>query len=158
MEEDTMEDQAYLITVDYSLSLAEMISVCQFDWVNPDIEKHSSVKQSGKASLKVKIVNPFNQHLVFEKFVAQLDQGGYRQATVPELLAFARQYPEIRREFSIVALGTTWYCHTVGDDVYPALDGTKGQRGLANCQSVWSMNPNYRWLVVKKENDDTVKT
>jgi len=46
------------------------------------------------------------QYMSTEAVLAELDRRGLRPATHEELLGFARKYPELQRQFPIVALGS----------------------------------------------------
>ncbi len=54
---------------------------------------------------------------------------GYRPATLPELLALGKQYPEFQRWFPIIALGSVWRGQG-GVRLAPCLSENAGKRGL----------------------------
>lgn len=94
------------ITVDYSLSLEQMIAAGKYDWSNSDITaKRFPLKGSGKSELEPKLFY-FGQDMSSEKVIAEMDKEGFRPCTIEELLAIGEQHPELQRKFPMVALGS----------------------------------------------------
>lgn len=128
-----------------------MIKAGQFSLVNPDIRVKLPLDNvKGRRRISAKIVDPFHTPHAAGKLIAELDQSGYRLATLAELLAFAAQRPEQVDEASIIAMGSRWYCYIMGDDSFAAIRRRKNKLQLVSCLKQWSMNQEYRWLVIKK--------
>lgn len=78
-----------------------------------------------------------------------MDKAGYRPANIAELLALGAQYPDIQRQFPIVALGSVWRLRSSGPCV-PCLWGDDWERGLHLRQLMDKWHPGYRFAVVRK--------
>jgi len=50
----------------------------------------------------------FDRSISSDDAIAELDKMGLRPAEAGELLAFRAKYPDVQREFPIVALGSVW--------------------------------------------------
>lgn len=103
-------EKSYPITVDYSMTPIEMIEAGKYDnWLiyyssKPDF---SQLRDTGKVEFNIELVKydePMNSNVI----IKDLERRGLRPATVSELLAFGAQYPEVQRDFPIIALGSAW--------------------------------------------------
>lgn len=118
----------YSITVDYSLTLDQMIAVGEYDYANPDINsKHLPVKGEGKLELKLQLIH-FDRNISSDDAERELDKLGLRPANLEELLAFGAQYPDLQKQFPIVALKAVASVHG-GRDV-ACLDFVGSERRL----------------------------
>lgn len=98
----------YTILVDYAVSIEEMVRLGKYDWANSDITTgHFPTKRVGKAEMEVELIH-FNRSISSEEALKEMDKMGYRAAEAHELLAFGAKYPDVQREFPIVALGSVW--------------------------------------------------
>lgn len=99
-------EDIYPITVDYSLTLEQMIVAGAYDWVNSAITpKNFPVKGKGIVILDAQFIY-FGCSMSSDAIIAELDKIGLRPATHAELLAFGAKYPELQRQFLSVALGS----------------------------------------------------
>lgn len=120
---------SYVVTVNYALSLEEMITAGRYDWKNDNITgKHFSVKGEGMADVEIQLVH-FDCVMDSNEVIRELDKMGLRPATLPELLAFGAKFPEIQRQFPVVALGSVWR-RLFGDRFVPFLYGYGDGRDL----------------------------
>ena len=121
---------ASTITVDYSKSLAFMIRVCNFNWVDSDItEEHFPKERSdGKANLHFELVS-YKKPMSSEAVLADFSTRKLRFATLLEGLHFVEKNPQEKRNAPIVILGSVWQ---LGNGIrrVPYLDGDSGGRGL----------------------------
>ncbi|MBI2039244.1 MAG: hypothetical protein HYT22_03130 [Candidatus Niyogibacteria bacterium] len=143
------DSNLYPITVDYTLSLERMIAAGHYDWKNDDITaKHFPMKGEGSANVEIQLVH-FNRVMESETVIRELDTMGLRPATLEELLAFGAKYPDIQREFPIVALGSVWR-YASGFRSVPFLGRSGAQRhlGLGWFEVRW--DENYRFAAVRK--------
>ncbi|MBI1956993.1 MAG: hypothetical protein HYS44_00845 [Candidatus Niyogibacteria bacterium] len=102
----TNDSNLHSVTVNYGLSLAEMIAAGHYDWVNNDITaKRFPVKGEGVVNVEIQLVH-LNCTMESDDILRELDTMGLRPATIEELLAFGAKYPDIQCEFPIVALGS----------------------------------------------------
>jgi len=134
----------YKVIVDYSLSLSEMIKLGKYELVNDDIIKHFTIQGSGKQATDLVLVTVMEvldwlisqgqatKEQMAEKWVttkqviAYLASHGLLAALIEHLLAFGATYPELQRQFPIIALGSVWF-HARGNRYYPSL-GSDGDR------------------------------
>lgn len=130
----------YSVTINYDLSFPGMITAGHYDWVNSDItEKHFPVKGEGTTKeVTIELVH-FNRAMgSSDEVIRELDKRGLRPATIEELLAFGAKYPELQRQFPIVALGSIW--RRLGRRYVPCLWGNSSERNLS--LPFWF---GYRW-------------
>ena len=115
-------------TVDYSLTMEQMIALGQYDWKNDNItSERFPVKGEGKKEIVGELVK-YGSAMSSEAVLADLDKKGFRPATIEELLAFGAAFPEFQRKFPIVALGSVAEIH--GRRVVACLGGGDSGRGL----------------------------
>jgi hypothetical protein len=151
------------IIVDYSLELSEMIKLGQYDWVNDDIIKHFTLQGLGKQAFDLVLVTvpeilewliaegQATEEQIAEKWVttrqviAYLASHGLLAALIEHLLAFGATYPELQRQFLIIALGSSFVVDD-GDRNYPCLNCDDGERRL-----------NLRWNDDDRHWDETCR-
>lgn len=98
----------YAVTVDYGKSVEEMVKLGLYDWSNHDItSEHFPAKWTGQTDLAIELVH-FNRYIGTNDALKELNRMGYRPAELHELLAFGEKYPDVQREFPVVALGSVW--------------------------------------------------
>lgn len=139
----------YQITVDYGLSLAEMIKTGKYDWVNDSITvEHFPLTGEGKVDLEVQLVH-FKRLVESGEAIKEMDGMGLRALTLPELLAFGAKFPEMQREFPVIALGSVWRRRD-GYRCVPVLWECVRERGLdlSWFESRWDAG--YRFAAVRK--------
>jgi len=111
MTRESIADEQFIVypvTVNYGLSLAEMIEVGKYDWVNDSITaKHFPFTGEGMAELEVQLVH-FKRRIESDDAIKKMDGMGLRPLALSELLAFGAKFPEVQREFPIIALGSVW--------------------------------------------------
>lgn len=142
-------DDIYSAIVDYNMSLAEMIKVGKYDYVNGEIaSKNFPIMGSGKVDISFELVH-LNKSASSEEVLLHMEKNNLRPATLAELLAFGAKYPEIQREFPIVALGSFWIN---GDGIrlvlYLGKDNSKRFFNLYWFDRDWSGD--WRFLAVRK--------
>lgn len=116
------ESQQYIVTIDPTKTLVQMIEAGKYDYANPDInEMNFPLEKSegdgpyrtASTDVSLELVH-FNKVMTTREIEAELDRRGLRSATLLEILAFGAKYPEIQREFPLVALGSS--CVRPGGD------------------------------------------
>ena len=138
----------YSVIVYYDQSLAEMISAGKYDWKNSEItEKSFPSKIRGQETLNLEMVH-FNRNISSDSAVEEMYKMGLRPATLRELLSFGAKYPEIQREFPVVALGDS--CRLGGDRHIACLGGDGSDRNLFLHWWHGAWDGNYRFLAVRK--------
>ncbi|MDP3772371.1 MAG: hypothetical protein Q8Q94_03290 [bacterium] len=130
--------KVYPVTVYYGLSLADMIEAGHYDWVNGSITaEHFPIVGEGMVDLNINLLH-FKRFIQSDEAIKEMDEMGLRPLTLPELLAFGAKFPDMQREFPIIAFGTVWQDRD-GFRGVPALG--EYDRGC-NLGLVWF---GYRW-------------
>ncbi len=146
---------AVRIFVDYDRLLAGMIRDCGLDHVNSDItEKHFPINQRPNAEVEMKVFSTKDlvgeeRSVTSEEVIKALAEKGYREAELPEGLAYVQANPDEQRKYPIVLLGSVWrdwsgYRHV------PYLDGWRDERGLGLGWFVGDWLEDCRFLAVRK--------
>lgn len=100
--------QTVKVLVDYGRSVSDGITAGKYDWVEDSItEKNIPTTQSDKAELEIQLLY-FGKYMNTELVFVEMEKQNLRPATLQELLAIGEKYPEIQREFPVVALGSFW--------------------------------------------------
>lgn len=137
------------ITVNFNLPLAEMISAGHYDRVNDDITaEHFPIRGGGTAELEAQLVH-LNRLMESEDVLKELDKNDLWPGTIPELLAFGAKYPELQRQFPIIAMGSVWQDPDAGRCV-PGLWSDAGERGLGLDYFGGGGDVSERFLVFRK--------
>ena len=137
-----------LITVDYAMSLEEMIRAGHYDWENDNLTaKRFPIKGEGKVDLEVKLFH-FDRSISSEDAKRTIEESGYQVAQTEHLLAYGAKNPEEQRKYPIVALGSVGKVH--GDHFVPYLgkDGSERYLRLGWWDSDWHYH--CRFLAVRK--------
>ena len=128
-KEEKMNIEKYPVTVDYRKTIEEMIEAGRYDWKNPDINaKNFPVSGEDTLEANLELVH-LNMVAGTKEVETYLEANGLRAATLEELLAFGATYPNIQREFPIVAIGSSWV-YPDGDRLVPGLSGDGSERDL----------------------------
>lgn len=99
----------YEVTVDYGLSLKDMIAAGKYDYVSAhDINCFNQNNfppeyKDKEVDLVIKLIC-FDRTMESKDIAGELDVMGLRPATLPELLAFSATYPKKKRNFDIIAM------------------------------------------------------
>ena len=140
---------AYPVTVNYDLSVEDAVKLGRYDWNNSDISSRNfQTKRKGTAEVAVELIH-FNRYISTKDAQKELDQRVYRPAELHELLAFGEKYPNVQREFPIVALGFVWQVRGCRRDV----SGLKGGGSERSLDLDWvgrGWGEIYRFAAVRK--------
>ena len=102
--------EPFTVSVNYELSVEEMIAEGNYDQVTTDIAKklHPFKKMvSGEVNLNLITYGP--NHPFTKDILKMYEKYNLRTANVPETLAFGKQYPnEQKKEYLLTALSPTW--------------------------------------------------
>lgn len=140
---------AYPVTVNYAVSLTDMIAAGKYGYANEYITaKNFPIQGEGEVNTEVVLVH-FNRDITSEAVVTELAQMGLEPAKLEHLLAFGSKFPEIQREFPIVALGSSWV-GSRGSRCVPFLDYWRAERRLHLYCWVDGWSGNYRFAAVRK--------
>lgn len=103
----------YLVKVDYTLSLGEMVQIGCYDQVVGDgmeINQPSRVERHrGQAEIKMGLIST-ECRMDLDEIHSLVWKSHVRMATVAELLAFGATYKEVQKSSAIIALGSSCDC------------------------------------------------
>lgn len=89
-------------------TLPEMIQSGRYDWVNSDITaEHFPLDDSQFGHFNLELVH-LNRSVTSDEVLRYMDGQGLSSAEIGHLLAFGAKYPNVQREFPIIALGSFW--------------------------------------------------
>lgn len=145
----------HTVTVNYDLSIADMIAAGRYDQKSDEINELNFPTQ-GRGTNKAEItLFHFGERVYTDAVLAELDKHGYRPATLPELLALGADQTDLLRQFPIVALGSI--VPTQGCDFDSAyLDWYRGERYLLLHSDWRGWGHNYRFAAVRKYTPDEI--
>jgi hypothetical protein len=117
----------YPVPVNLTRTLAEMVSAGKYDYANPNIvEKNFPIQRPSASEVAVEGGDPYrtpgiqnsdstklvlvhlNKVATTTEVLEHMDKLGLRPARIEELLALGEKYPDLQRQFPIVALGSVW--------------------------------------------------
>jgi hypothetical protein len=144
---------AYHIFVDYGRSVEDGVKAGRYGRVDFDItSRNFPTKRKGTAKIEVELIH-FNRRISTDEALRKLDRMGYRPAELRELLAFGEKYPEVQREFPVVALGSVWLARS-GSRRAPCLDWDDSDHSscleLSIVEFDWTWTESCRFAAVRK--------
>lgn len=111
------------------VTLGELIRLGNYDWVNSDITvEHFPLDNSQFGNFELVLVH-LNRSVTSDEVLLYMDDHGLSPAKIGHLLAFGAKYPNVQREFPIIALGSSWVS-PFGGRVVPYLDVRGSGRAL----------------------------
>ncbi|MFH1047832.1 MAG: hypothetical protein V1738_06025 [Patescibacteria group bacterium] len=119
----------YRITVDRGRTLGEAIAAGRYDSVDSDINSRNYSEPSPVPGEAEAVLVHLDRVATTAEAEAGIAHPGLRPVTLWELLAFGERYPDVQRQFPVIALGSSWI-DSYGGRVVPLLFGCSGGRGL----------------------------
>ena len=96
----------YPVTVDYGQSLQAMIAAGHYDWWDKDILRAGfTVEGTGQVEVELGLYHA-NRFISSGGLISEIGPKDLRPANHAECLAFGAKYPDIQRQFPIIALGS----------------------------------------------------
>lgn len=150
----TFTSEILRVTVNYDLSLEEMIAAGKYDWQNNNINiinfpPPAGGWGSGLVNLDVELAC-FNRFTEPEEVLYKFDLYDRRPGVLPELLAVGAEYPQKQIEFPIVQIGSVWPDLQRGGKRGVYLRRGNKERGLAFIWLEHGFPGYYRIIAVKK--------
>jgi len=140
----------FMILVDETKSVEELVKDGKFDWSNDNITSQNFPKPaSGQKSKRKVVLFHFNKNMSSEAVIAEMDKASCEPATIWDLLGLAAKEPDLQREFPIVALKSVWR-HPDGNLSVPALYCYAGGRILYLDCFEFGWREDYRFLGRRK--------
>ena len=97
----------YPVTVSYGLNLGAMVETGRYVFDNPDITEEHFPVGAGKMNVETVLLH-LDRYAFDGDVLSEMNRLRLRPATMAELLAFGSKYPEIQREFPVLAFGSIW--------------------------------------------------
>jgi len=117
--------------------MEEMIAAGQYDSYNRDINSENfPIKESGSLEVNLEFVH-LGRNATTDEVEAELDKHGLRPATLAELLAFGAKYPDVQREFPVIASGSVWRGRGGGRDVPCLVRARVWSRSRSRLACLW---------------------
>lgn len=142
----------FYLTVDYGLSLEQMIAAGQYDWKNDDItEKRFPIKDGGIMEFEACHFH-FNRNISSENAIKEIEaadsKNPWSAAKIEHVLSHGKTFPEEQRKFPILGLGSV--AKVDGDRYVPGLDEDGSGRGLGLSWFGGGWGSIGRFLAVRK--------
>lgn len=130
------------------------IEAGNYDRVNPYVtEEFALLSSCVSGPVDVTLFHINREDVSSDEVISIMSKEGYRPATLWELAALGAAYPDLQREFYVVALGSIWYFKGVKRDV-PILFEYVGHRQLSMYSYAFDWNsqgrPADRFAAVRK--------
>ncbi len=123
------ESSFYPVTVNYGLSIESLVQSGGYDWKNNDANDRNFPNfRDHKSTVDVQLIH-FNRVISTEDALSELDRRGLKPVDLHTLLSLGAKYPDLQRQFSIVALGSVWQS-PFGDRCIPYLSVYGSRRNL----------------------------
>ena len=136
------------LTIDYNLSIEQMVEAGRFDGPVPDITSASFPhRRNGVVTMEAVMVG-FDRKLLSSAARSELCTLGLRPPIMAELLSFGTQYPELQRQFTIVGLGLASSGQYEGYVGW--LDGDSTSRNIGMCWQGRDWDTSHRFLGVRE--------
>lgn len=141
--------QSFSLVLDYSKSVEQMLADGGYDYKNSSItDGHFPRKAKGSVTITPELVH-FDRFISSDDALKELSKRGLRPATMAELLAFGSKYPDLQRQFPIVALGSVWTVRSGCRGVGYLCGGASG-RDVGLCWFDGGWGADCRFLAVRK--------
>ncbi len=141
---------SYPVQVNYDLSVEAAIRAGKYDWKNENITSANfPPTRQGTMDLDIILVH-YGRDMQDEEIDKDLERQGLRDAELPELLALGAKYPDLQRQFPIIARGSVWLFPSDGDRGVPYLRKDGGGRGLNLGWLGGRWGSDYRFAAVRK--------
>ncbi|MCB9802925.1 hypothetical protein H6761_02825 [Candidatus Nomurabacteria bacterium] len=120
-------NNAKIYQISVTGDISENVRFGNYDWSNSDInDRNFQADERHQCEI---IFKHFDKSMSTDAVLKALDAEGLRPATMSELLALGIEYPELQRQFPIVALGSVWQSLS-GHRYVGYLNGLVSGRGL----------------------------
>lgn len=140
----------YRFTVNYDLAVEDALKIGQYKWIDSNItSERFPTKREGVAEVAIELVH-LDQLIAPGRAREELIMMNYYLVELRELIAFSAKYPNVQREFPIVAL-RSGCIGAYNDSYFPLLSAHKGifvlKRGLYLCHTICK---NYRLAAIRR--------
>ena len=148
---DTFNPDSFTLVANYGTKLEDQGKEGRYDYVNPNFTSANfPTELTGTVNLENGRLVHFGRDMSTEAALKKLDEMGLRPGNAHELAAFGIKFPEVQRDYPIVALGgKRWQSPDDGECV-AYLSRWLGERelGLSVVADDWCVS--YRFLAFPK--------
>jgi len=119
--------------VDYSKSIEQAITLGNYDWKDDGITAENFPISSEMIGKKVRVTTKlfsFNHNISSADAIDEMNEFGYRPATLMELLTLGFSFPELQRQSTIIALGSVWCANAYARSCVPCLSAIDSMHKL----------------------------
>jgi len=142
---DMSVEGSYKITVTAD---ENFVKAGNYDWVSPNINpKNFDVKENRLGDVEVSIIHIFRP-MSSEDITKWMNEKGFKPGNLLELCALGAKFPDLQRQYPIVALGSS--CVVGGYRAVPYLDGGDSLRYLGLDYRAGDWDAGCRFLAVRK--------
>ncbi len=121
---------SFPLRVNYDLSVESLVIHGKYDWGSDEISMNNfPTTKHGEVAEVLELVH-FNAVLTSDEVSKELDKMGLRPAELYELLTLGKEYPNVQRQFPVLALGSVW--HDRGSSRFVPYLTKKGIKRLLN--------------------------
>jgi len=139
----------FRLTIDYSLSLEQMITTALYDWKNDNITaERFPIEETDTAEYEARYFHFNNCGISSENAIKEIEQAGWLPAKIEHVLAYGKTFPEEQLRFPIVGLGSV--AEVGGNHRVPYLYRIGFKRHLALSWFGFGWCADYRFLAVRK--------
>jgi len=141
---------AYSITVNYDLTIEQMVVAGNYDSVSTSItQEHFPIQGEGRQEKEVTLFH-FNRWIFSEEVIREMSKLGYQPAEPEDIFAFGIQHRNIQRQFPVLALGSPWQHSHHRKGYVVRLEGDHTIRSLNLRLFNLKSSPHYRFAAVHK--------
>lgn len=151
---ESLNMTSYDVEINYSLTLGEAVSSGGYDYVHQLISETNFPKtKEGKVRTEILLIES-DSIISSEEAINEMEINNLRPAELREVLALGAKYPELQREFGIIAFGSKIKIldgHGIIHDIIPELweGGSKRRLDLALFDNYRGLRY-YRFAAVRK--------
>ena len=105
------DTRRYVITVNYAgnKTIKNLLKEGKYDWVNSSItDRNFPTNKTGTEEDEIHLAHFHRRFDNEDLVIEELDKLGYKPVNSAQLLALGAKYPDLQRQFPIVALGQCW--------------------------------------------------
>jgi hypothetical protein len=104
-----VEERIFKVTVDYGLSFEAMVRAGRYDWVDENITfERFPISGEGRRECKFVVVPQNDGMATTNELIAEIARLGLKPAKIEDILAFVAKFPNLRKDFPVLALGSHW--------------------------------------------------
>ena len=142
--------KTYPVFIDSKKTVEQMVADGHYDWSNSNINSSNFFVPNGGQTKSILRLIRFGREITTGEALVELEQQGFRPASLSELLAFGAKFPDLQKKFKVVALGAVWIdSNNYSQAAFLGSFGDKRGLGLSQYRGGY-WHAGFRFLAVKK--------